>query len=122
MVVRRIGVVSLAKISTLLYGILGLVLGAVFSLIALLFSAAFRSEEGAADPFTMMFGAASIVWMPILYACIGFVGAVIGAALYNLAAAWVGGVELELREPGPPAQPVPPATEAPPLIGPAGIH
>jgi hypothetical protein len=35
--------------------------------------------------------------MPIFYAVLGFVGGVIGAAIYNLAAKVVGGIEVEVE-------------------------
>jgi hypothetical protein len=34
--------------------------------------------------------------MPIIYAVMGVVGGAIGAALYNLVAGWVGGIEVEI--------------------------
>ena len=36
--------------------------------------------------------------MPIMYGVFGVVGGAIGAALYNLVAGWVGGIEVELDE------------------------
>ena len=35
--------------------------------------------------------------MPVLYAVFGLIGGAIGAALYNLVAGWVGGLEVELE-------------------------
>ena len=44
-----------------------------------------------------MFGIAAIIVFPILYACIGFVMTLIMAALYNLVAGMVGGVEIDVQ-------------------------
>jgi hypothetical protein len=44
-----------------------------------------------------MIGVGAIVFFPILYACIGFIGALIAAWLYNLVAGMVGGIELEVQ-------------------------
>lgn len=37
------------------------------------------------------------VLVPVLYAAFGFVGTLIAAALYNLVAGWVGGIEIEVE-------------------------
>ena len=95
MVIRRIGPISCAKIAGTLYAILGIVLGAIFSLIGV--AGAFATQ-GADNPiFPMLFGAAAIVVLPLLYGCLGFVMALIGAWLYNALAGWVGGIELDLQ-------------------------
>ena len=44
----------------------------------------------------MLFGAGAVVILPIVYGCIGFVGGLIMAPLYNLVAKVVGGIEVEL--------------------------
>jgi len=43
----------------------------------------------------MIFGAGAIIILPIFYGCIMFIGALIQAALYNVAAKWTGGVEVD---------------------------
>jgi hypothetical protein len=47
--------------------------------------------------FGALFGVGSIVFFPIFYGCIGFVSTLIMAALFNVAAGVVGGVEVEAR-------------------------
>ena len=42
-------------------------------------------------------GLGAIVILPIFYGGLGFIVAVIASALYNLAAGWVGGIEIELK-------------------------
>ncbi|MFH1776920.1 MAG: DUF3566 domain-containing protein [Candidatus Omnitrophota bacterium] len=39
-----------------------------------------------------------LLFIPILYIILGFIGGVIGAFVYNLCAKWVGGIELEFEE------------------------
>jgi hypothetical protein len=95
-VVRRIGVLSLAKITGALYAILGLIIGACISLFAVLGSA-FASKEAGLGGMGMMFGVGAIVILPIFYGLIGFISSLIGAAIYNGLAGWLGGVELELQ-------------------------
>lgn len=95
-VVRRIGVLSLAKITGMLYAILGLVIGACFSLVSMLGSA-FAPKEAGFGGMGMMLGVGAIVVLPIVYGLIGFISSLIGAAIYNMLASWVGGVEVDLQ-------------------------
>ena len=88
---RRVGVVSVGKVFGILYGILGLLAGAGFSLFAVL-GAAIGGEEA----FGAIFGAFSIIFFPILYGLMGAIFGMIGAALYNLIAGFIGGIEWEL--------------------------
>jgi len=95
MVIKRFGPVSVGKIAGTLYAAMGLLIGAVVSLIALV--GGFTSDNSAAGPFAVLFGVGAIVIFPILYGAMGFLFTMIAAALYNLVAGWVGGVELDLQ-------------------------
>jgi hypothetical protein len=95
MVIRRVDPLSCAKIAGLLYVVLGLVFGAMFSMLATL--GVFGGNTPTAPVFPMMFGAAAIVVLPLFYGCMGFVTALVGAFLYNLVAGVVGGVEVEME-------------------------
>ena len=37
------------------------------------------------------------ILMPVIHGVMGFIGSVIGAAVYNLVARWIGGIELEVE-------------------------
>ena len=39
-----------------------------------------------------------IILLPVFYGIMGFVFGIIGAALYNLVARWIGGFEVEIEE------------------------
>jgi hypothetical protein len=97
MVLRRIGPLSLAKISGVVYAMVGLIAGcflALFSLVGGL------TSENAGGPFYgLFFGAGALVFMPLFYGGIGFVGSLLMAAIYNLVAGWTGGVQLSLEDP-----------------------
>jgi len=97
MVIKRVDPVSAAKIGVVLYGLLGLVIGACVSVAALVFSSAMAaaSDQAGGSMFGMLFGAGAIVIMPIFYGVIGFVMTLISAALYNVASKITGGVEIE---------------------------
>jgi hypothetical protein len=97
MTITRVGPLSLAKVAGLLYMAVGLVAGALFSLVAMAGAAmgASRGDDGAM--FGALFGVGAIIIVPILYACIGFVMTRIMAALFNVATGIVGGVEVDAR-------------------------
>ena len=91
MVIRRVGPMSCAKVAGLLYLILGLIIGACVSVLAMVGLFAGGSDS----PFPMFFGAGAIVVLPILYATFGFVGTLIMATLFNLAVGITGGIEVD---------------------------
>jgi hypothetical protein len=94
MTLKRIGPFSCAKISGLLYGLMGLIAGAIISFIALLLGSV-GSDYGGGGALSGLFGVGAIILLPIFYGFIGFVGGAIMAWIYNLVAASVGGLELE---------------------------
>lgn len=96
MVIRRLGPLSFAKIAGVLYALMGFIIGAIISAVSVVGGAFAAVNEGSGFP-GMLFGAAAVVVLPIVYGLLGFVVTLIGAALYNLAAGWVGGVELDVQ-------------------------
>jgi hypothetical protein len=94
MVVRRVGIFSLGKVLGFIYGLVGLVVGTLFTLLTL---AGARAAGGDAGALAAAFTVGAIVILPILYGMGGFFAGLVFAVLYNLVAAIVGGVELELE-------------------------
>ncbi len=92
-VLKRIAPASAFKVGLVVYGILGLVLGAVCTLIAV---AGLQFAPHAHMPFAGRIGVLAIVVCPIIYGLAGGIGAAIGAVIYNLASGWVGGIELDI--------------------------
>ena len=103
MIVKRIGPLSLAKVSGLLYAIMGFIIGCVLALVATLGGAATQTTEG--PVLGALFGVGAVFFLPILYGSLGFLGSLLMAALYNLAAGAVGGIELHLEQGPPPGGP-----------------
>ena len=95
MTIKRVGPLSCAKIAAALYAVLGLVAGVFFSLAAM--AGAFAANQEAAGAMGVIFGVGAIVVLPIFYGCIGFVGTLIMAAVYNALASAVGGVEVDIQ-------------------------
>lgn len=90
---KRIGIVSMVKLMGLLYLLIGLVLGAVFTLVAVLGVKA----AGGGGIMGLLLGPVAIVIFPVIYGLVGAIAGLIGALLYNFAARVTGGLELELR-------------------------
>ena len=99
MVITRVNAFSVAKVAAVLYAGIGLLAGALFSLIGMAgLGAALAGQEGAGF-VSMMFGVGAIIIMPICYAIFGFIGSFIFASIFNLAAGMTGGIEVETRQP-----------------------
>jgi hypothetical protein len=94
MTIKRVGPMSCAKIAGALYAVIGLIAG-LFITLASMIGAMAGAGEGAGG-LGVIFGVGSIVVLPIMYACIGFVATLIMAAIYNALAAAVGGVEVDI--------------------------
>ena len=81
--IKRFSILQAGKLLAVLYGFVSVVLLPIFLLVAV-----FSSKGGTAPMLTML----------ILYPILGFVGGILGAALYNLAARFVGGLEVTLEQ------------------------
>src|SRR5262245_46218049 len=88
-VIKSVGVLSVAKIMGLIQACIGLIFIPFFLLIGLLGTMAGKQET----PFAGMIGMVFAFCLPIIYGVMGFVVGAIGAALYNLFAKWIGGIE-----------------------------
>ncbi|HSH38000.1 MAG TPA: hypothetical protein VK993_04370 [Chthoniobacterales bacterium] len=91
------------KIFGILYAVFGLIFVPFFAIAALvgLFADAGNSGAGAAGMVVGMIVMA--VLLPVMYGVMGFVGGILCAALYNLIARWVGGLEFQVEDVGPAA-------------------
>jgi hypothetical protein len=102
MIVKRIGVMSCGKLMAFLYAGLGLLIGSIYALVAIIagvFGLALggQSEAALGGGMLIVVGLVALVAAPLFYGMIGFVGGIIGAALYNLAANYAGGIEIEVE-------------------------
>ena len=95
MIIRRVGPLSFAKLSGTLYAFIGLIIGGVFSMIAM--AGGFASQTSESAGIAAVIGVGAIVIFPILYGLMGFVATLIAAWLYNIVAGIVGGVELDVQ-------------------------
>ena len=95
MIIKRVGPLSFARLSGALYAFIGLIVGGIFSMIAM--AGGFASETSGMPGVAAVAGVAAIVVFPILYGLMGFVATLIGAWLYNVVAGIVGGIELDVQ-------------------------
>lgn len=97
MKIKKVGLLSFAKIQTILMGIFGLFMGLVDATLSIFYGLSlFPSIQDIS--MTGMMGLWSLILMPLFYAFFGFVFGFFGALFYNLISKWVGGIEIELEE------------------------
>ena len=98
MVIRRFGVWSVAKLYAAIAGSFGLIIGLIVA-VASTVGAGLARSVGGSSPFPVAFlGVGAIVLVPLCYAVMGLISGAIGAALYNLFAGIVGGIELDVQQ------------------------
>lgn len=90
---RRVAPGSAFRVGLVVYGIVGLVLGALCSAIAV---SGWHLAGHDHMPLAGRLGMFAIILCPIIYGLIGGIGAAIGAFVYNLASGWVGGLEVDI--------------------------
>ena len=93
---------SAAKLVGIMYAVMGLFFGAIFSLMSLATGAltsGMAGGEGAAAMAgaNMLFGGCAVVALPIFYGVIGFLGTALMCWLYNVIAGRVGGVAVRFE-------------------------
>jgi hypothetical protein len=97
--VKRIGPGSAFKVGLVLYAILGLVLGIFMAFISMVAGSLGSMGASAAPGGKLLgfgMGLGAIIFFPICYGLIGGIFAAIGAAIYNVVAGWVGGLEVDI--------------------------
>ncbi len=88
---KRIDPISCGSMLGVLYGIMGLLVGGVFSLLAIIGAAA------AGDGMAGMAGMFAVIMFPAIYGAMGFIGGCIGALMYNACSGIVGGIKFDLE-------------------------
>jgi hypothetical protein len=98
MVIRHVGVWSVARLYGALSASMGLLFGGIIALFSLAGGAAGafgQNADSVSGPLAMMFGVGAIVFLPVFYGILGLCAGALGAALYNLFAGMFGGIQLE---------------------------
>lgn len=87
---KNINPVQLALVNAVVYGMVGLLI----AVLMLPFSAMMAAMHTPMAGFGM--GVFGIIIFPIIYGALGFVGGLVVALFYNIAAGWTGGAEITL--------------------------
>ena len=95
MVINRVGPLSTAKVGGIIYAVFGLLVGALISLAAM--AGALGNQDAGGAAFGAVLGVGAIIFMPLMYGFFGFLSLLIAAALYNVVASAVGGVEIDIQ-------------------------
>ncbi|MFQ5500192.1 MAG: hypothetical protein ACE5FH_11030 [Candidatus Zixiibacteriota bacterium] len=98
MIIKSVGVLSAAKVSGVLYAVLGFVGGLFFSLFSLVLGSFTGGMDAALPGFGVFFGVGAVILLPIFYGLIGFVSGALAAWVYNVIVKWVGGIEIEFED------------------------
>jgi predicted tellurium resistance membrane protein TerC len=91
--IKRFEPLQLGKMLALLHGMIGL----IFLPIVLFFSLIASKLPPTQRVGVMAMGIGFMLFMPIMYAVMGFLVGVTSGWLYNLFAKWIGGIEVEIK-------------------------
>ena len=95
--IKRFDPLSVMKIAAIGYGFMGLFEGAIMSVAFSFVPFAGPNVEHMPRHFGFLFGGLSIVFFPIFFAIIGAIFGGVGAAVYNVAARYLGGIVVEVE-------------------------
>jgi hypothetical protein len=91
--IKSVNPLQLGKMFAVLYGLMGLLLMPIF-----LVMTAFSSHLANSQRVGMLaLGTGFAICAPFIYAVMGFIFGALGALLYNVAAKWLGGIEVEVE-------------------------
>jgi hypothetical protein len=100
--IKKLGVLSFAKMQGVMGFVIGLIIGVIYGLIIIAYSLLGASmlkgdSSLAVGGGGVVVGIIAMIGIPIMYGIIGFIGGAIGALIYNVFASMVGGVEIEVE-------------------------
>lgn len=97
MVIKGVGITSVARIAAAIYGVFGLIVGIGFTLATLLGSGVSDEISKSATWLGPFFGLGAVLALPVLYAVMGYLGGLIGAWVFNNACQSMGGLEVTVE-------------------------
>ena len=98
MELKRVGIFSSAKISGIVGAGLGLIIGVLYGLIMMTVGAAMMTQnQGPGAGVGIIGGLLMMIVIPIFYGVLSFIFGALYAVIYNIAAGFVGGLEMEFE-------------------------
>ena len=96
--IRKIDILSAAKIGAIIGAVVGFITGLFFSLASALGLMASAAEGGQFGGFeAILFGVGAVIVLPIFYSITVAIAVALEVLVYNIAAKWVGGIKIELE-------------------------
>ena len=95
--IKKFEPLSVMKISAICYGALGLLEGVLFGVMFSMIPLTAHGNENLPKVFGPLFGVWAVIICSVLFAVMGAVMAGVGAAIYNVSARFVGGIEVEVE-------------------------
>jgi len=94
--IKKLGLLSIAKISGLAGILYGFIVGIMIAVIAAIYqSPAYAAALGTDYAAYSAMGWKAIILMPILMGALYFIAGIVIGLVYNLFAKWIGGIEVE---------------------------
>ena len=115
--IQSFNVIKTATVAAIMYMIVIAIFVVPFALLVAFAGVAAPGVDGAQTA-----GGALVVGLfaVLIYGVIGWIATAIAAAIYNLVAGWIGGIEVTVEAVGPPAPPPAWMTSVPPPSQPPG--
>jgi hypothetical protein len=109
MTIRRIGILSLAKLQAVIMALVGLIFGILYGFFFVVLGAVSYVRpvptgggavmvSGRGGGGLAVIGLLMVILIPILYGLAGFAAGALGALIYNVAAGMMGGLEIDVDE------------------------
>lgn len=99
--IKKVGVLSYAKISGILGAIFGLIFGLIYLFLGVIFGAMIMGLAGrggaVAGGASIIYGIIALIFLPIFYGVLSFIFGAIFSLIYNLVAGAIGGIEIEVE-------------------------
>jgi hypothetical protein len=95
--IKRFDPLSVMRIAAICYGAMGLVEGALLSVVFLAVPFPDTGPHPLPSFFRPLFSGFAIVFFPLLLGCVGAIGGGLSAVIYNVSAHYVGGIQVEVE-------------------------
>ncbi len=101
--IKKLGIWSIAKLYAVIGLVVGLLIGVPYGIIIILVSLISAGGNGGDAAFAIggggvVVGVVAMIGFPIMYSLFLGVGGAVGAILYNLFSAMIGGIEIEVEQ------------------------